>query len=131
MCRREIVALREREGKRREVALLDDVPEIRAALDLLAAGESRDPETLMRRAELGALVQSTLDHLPGRYGDVLEWKYILELSVDEIADRLGIGYKAAESLLSRARAAFREGFAAIAGDPVVWIRKTPTSSEES
>jgi RNA polymerase sigma-70 factor (ECF subfamily) len=58
-------------------------------------------------------VRSTLDHLPGRYGDVLEWKYLQDLSVNEIAERLGVGYKAAESLLTRARAAFRDGFALV------------------
>jgi DNA-directed RNA polymerase specialized sigma24 family protein len=47
---------------------------------------------------------------------VLEWKYIHELSVQEIAERLGVGYKAAESLLTRARAAFREGFSLTAGE---------------
>ena len=34
------------------------------------------------------LVQLTLDALPGRYGDVLEWKYIHGLAVVEIAARL-------------------------------------------
>jgi hypothetical protein len=36
-----------------------------------------------------------------------------DLSVNEIAGRLGVGYKAAESLLTRARAAFRDGFALV------------------
>ena len=77
-------------------------------------------------------MQLTLDHLPGRYGDVLEWKYMQELSVDEIADRLGVGYKAAESLLTRARAAFRDGFSFVAGDwPDGLPRRGPRSSEGS
>jgi len=63
-----------------------------------------------------APVAATLDHLPATYGDVLEWKYLHGLSVGEIASRLGIGYKAAESRLSRARAAFREGFSIAAGE---------------
>ena len=61
-------------------------------------------------------MQLTLDHLPGRYGDVLEWKYMQGLSVAEIAGRLGIGYKAAESLLTRARAEFRQAFSFAAGE---------------
>ena len=48
-----------------------------------------------------------MDVLPTRYGDVLEWKYIDGLPVQEIARRLAIGPKAAESLLTRAREAFR------------------------
>lgn len=116
LCRREILARRERDGKRGEVSIFDDRPEIRLALETLAAEGGDDPEIALRRREVAGLVQLTLDHLPGRYGDVLEWKYIHELSVDEIADRLGVGYKAAESLLGRARAAFRDGFALVAGE---------------
>ena len=116
LCRREIASWREREGRLREVSLFDDRPEVRAALDTLAGIDADDPEAALRRRELSGLVQLTLDHLPGRYGDALEWKYIQELSVDEIADRLGVGYKAAESLLTRARAAFREGFSLVSGE---------------
>jgi len=114
-CRREIAAWIERVGKVSEVSLIEDHPETRAALDALAALAGDDPETELRRRELSQLVQATLDHLPCRYGDVLEWKYIQELSVDEIAERLGLGYKAAESLLTRARQAFRDGFPVVAG----------------
>jgi RNA polymerase sigma-70 factor (ECF subfamily) len=92
------------------VSFSDDRPELRTALEALAAGDADDPEATLRRRELSTIVQLTLDHLPGRYGDVLEWKYMHGLSVDEIAGRLGIGYKAAESLLTRARAEFRQAF---------------------
>jgi RNA polymerase sigma-70 factor (ECF subfamily) len=109
-CRREIAQWREHEGKDREISFSDDRPELRAALESIAALPSDDPEYELRRRELTRIVQLTLDHLPARYGDALEWKYIQGLSVDEIANRLGVGYKAAESLLTRARAAFREGF---------------------
>ncbi len=112
-CRREIGRWRDAEERTREVSFFDERPEIRAALDVLAAVESDDPESELRRREVSQLVQLTLDCLPGRYGDALEWKYIQELSVDEIAARLGVGYKAAESLLTRARAAFREGFSLV------------------
>ena len=60
------------------------------------------------------IVQRVLDHLPPRYATVLEWKYVDELSVQEIASRLGLGLKAAESLLTRARRAFRDAFRATA-----------------
>lgn len=114
LCRREIARWLEQEGRHRDLSIFDDRPELRAALDALAAGDD-DPETEARRREVSALVQLTLDHLPGRYGDVLEWKYIQGLSVGEIAGRLGLGYKAAESLLTRARVAFRDGFPCVNG----------------
>jgi RNA polymerase sigma-70 factor, ECF subfamily len=52
--------------------------------------------------------------LPAHYADALEWKYIDEVSVQEIGIRLGLGPKAAESLLTRARSAFRDAFRALA-----------------
>jgi RNA polymerase sigma-70 factor, ECF subfamily len=115
LCRHEISDWRQRTGRASEVALVDDSPDIRAALDAVAALSREDPDTELRRRELSRLVQATLDHLPGRYGDVLEWKYIQELTVAEIADRLGLGYKATESLLTRARQSFRDGFALMEG----------------
>jgi len=50
--------------------------------------------------------------LPPVYGDLLEWKYVDGLSILELAERLGRSPKAIESLLTRAREAFRE----VAGD---------------
>jgi RNA polymerase sigma-70 factor (ECF subfamily) len=52
----------------------------------------------------------TLEFLPSNYATALEMKYIRGCSVAEIGERLGIGTKAAESVLTRARAAFKEGF---------------------
>jgi RNA polymerase sigma-70 factor (ECF subfamily) len=110
VCRREIATWLERAG-RAPVSLIEDHPEVRAALEAIASCASNDPENELRRKELSRLVQATLDHLPGRYGEVLEWRYMEGASVAEVADRLGVGYKAAESLLTRARQAFRDGFA--------------------
>lgn len=110
VCRREISTWQERTGTRAEITLREDEPRTRATLDALAALTGSDPETELHRREISRLVQVTLDHLPGRYADALEWRYMQGLSVDEIAARLGLGYKAAESLLTRARQAFRDGF---------------------
>jgi RNA polymerase sigma-70 factor (ECF subfamily) len=114
LCRREMSAWLERKGRHAETALAEDHPDVRLALDA-AARVAADPEREAGRRELSRLVQLTLDHLPGPYGQLLEWKYVQGLSVDEIADRLGTGYKAAESLLTRARQAFREAFELTAG----------------
>jgi RNA polymerase sigma-70 factor (ECF subfamily) len=116
ICRREIAAHHERRGRRPEQGgLIEDSPEVRAALDALAATHGQDLESQFDRGEVARLVQVTLDALPGAYGDALEWKYVQGRSVKEIAARLDLGVKAAESLLTRARQAFRDGFAAVAG----------------
>jgi len=98
------------------VRLPEDLADVRAALESLAAAEG-DPEESLRRKELMRLVRVALDHLPHRYGDALEWKYLDGLGVPEIGARLGIGTKAAESVLTRARDAFRDAFAALCGGP--------------
>ena len=68
------------------------------------------------------LIQATLDNLPAHYGDVLEWKYVDGMSVKEIAAQLSVGPKAAESMLTRARTAFREAIATITGSADVLPR---------
>lgn len=110
ICRHEISSYyRHRNRRQQETDLIEEIPEVRAALESLAAAED-DLEHEMHRKEIARLVQVTLDYLPARYGNALEWKYIEGLSVKEIADRLRVSAKAAESLLTRARQAFRDGF---------------------
>ncbi|MGH9201211.1 MAG: RNA polymerase sigma factor [Vicinamibacterales bacterium] len=108
ICRREIGAWVERNRRAPGVPLEDSLA-ARSALETVALADV-DPQALLARSELAEFVRATLDFLPGRYGDVLEWRYIDGLHVSEIAERLGVGYKAAESVLSRAREAFREAF---------------------
>jgi RNA polymerase sigma-70 factor (ECF subfamily) len=111
-CRHELYARRRRHPpKERLVELREDHPEVRAALESLASEPPVGSTAALHRAAMVHAVQVTLDALPRRYGDALEWKYVLGLSTHEIAERLGLGPKAAESLLHRAREAFREGFA--------------------
>ena len=75
-------------------------------------GASPDgPESSLLRGETRELVHLALDRLPPRYAQVLEWKYLDNLPVQEIADRIELKIKAAESLLTRARNSFRELYA--------------------
>ena len=107
-CRHEISAFAKREQRLPAmVDLNEDSPEIRAAFESMGV----DDELL--RKERSLLIQSVLDRLPLRYGDILEWKYLEGLSVNEIAGRLDVSAKAAESLLTRARVAFRDAFATV------------------
>jgi RNA polymerase sigma-70 factor (ECF subfamily) len=93
------------------VVLLEDQPNVRAILETLAAPAADEPESGALREQLHRLVAATLDSLPGHQGEALEWKYVDGLSVQEIADRLRLGHKAAESLLTRARDSFRDAIA--------------------
>jgi RNA polymerase sigma-70 factor, ECF subfamily len=115
LCRRELGA---RYGEFNPAAgaasLAEDDPEVRAALESLVATES-DPLLATDRAQLSQAIRVALDYLPAPYGDILEWKYLRDMSIVEIAQRLGRSPKAAESLLTRAREAFREAFTLLSG----------------
>jgi RNA polymerase sigma-70 factor (ECF subfamily) len=112
-CRHEIAAWFKRSGRAIQVSLSDDSAATRVILDAIAALSGDDPEREYERRELSCLVHVALDHLPGKYKEALVGKYLEGASVEEIGRRLDLGYKAAESLLTRARQAFREGFAAV------------------
>lgn len=116
ICRRQIVDyLRVNRRNAESVVLADDSPELRAALEAIEAPASHEPANAYSAAETRRLVQSMLDRLPARYGDLLEWKYIEGRSVEEIAKLLGIGPTAAQSALARARIAFREALETVFG----------------
>jgi RNA polymerase sigma-70 factor (ECF subfamily) len=116
ICRREIADhVRTQRRHSDKVVLIEDSDEVRAALESIEAPAGDDPLRRADSAELKRLVHAVLDRLPSRYGEALEWKYVEGRSVEEIGDRLGIGHTAAQSLLARARVAFREGLEAVFG----------------
>jgi RNA polymerase sigma-70 factor (ECF subfamily) len=124
-CRHEIGAHYER--LRREPPLSDLVErhaDVTDALESLWVSSSAGPEDLFHQHEVVQLVHVALDRLPRRYAEALEWKYVESLSVKEIAARLSLTPKAAESLLTRARMAFREGFSSLM--PEAWNRASAT-----
>ena len=104
--------------------LIEDTPQVRAALESLGSAFD-DPENAFDRAEIGRLVQVALDQLPAHYGNALEWKYLEGLSVKQIAGRLKLSPKAVESLLTRAREAFRDGFRTLTRTPLRVSRPGP------
>jgi RNA polymerase sigma-70 factor (ECF subfamily) len=99
-CRNEIrMGFRKKQRQPRVVELEEDV-----------ASDRDPPDGALARKEEVRHVHAVLDLLPPRYARALEWKYVERLSVREIAERLRLGAKAAESLLTRARQAFRQGY---------------------
>jgi RNA polymerase sigma-70 factor (ECF subfamily) len=76
------------------------------SLDDLDAPAAQDAE--LRRREQAERVARALADLPERYEAVLRAKYLEGRSVAEIAEASGETPKAVESLLTRARQAFRE-----------------------
>lgn len=110
ICRNEMAATYRQRGIQDSMTVpLEDHPAIRAALESLSV-DMDTPEKNRTQEELARFVRLTLEYLPAKYATALELKYIRGCSVDEIGEQLDISTKAAESVLSRARAAFKEGF---------------------
>jgi RNA polymerase sigma-70 factor, ECF subfamily len=80
-------------------------------------GEIEEPfdETTLTSTLVKDTVNRTLASLPARQAEILIGKYIRGYSVDELAQAGGLSAKAVESLLTRARVAFRAAFRALDG----------------
>ncbi|HKE45742.1 MAG TPA: RNA polymerase sigma factor [Steroidobacteraceae bacterium] len=124
ICRREVVDyLRAHKRYSERVVLIEDSEELRAAIDSIEAPEEFDVARNYSKEELARMVRTVLDRLPPRYGDALEWKYVEGRSVEEIGELLGIGHTAAQSLLARAREAFRQALETVFGAAARDIRE--------
>lgn len=110
ICRNEVNGYYRRLSRSVPVVAQDD-DAIRPILESLEGDLSLDPDRQYEVTQTKRLVQEVLDCLPVNYGNALEWKYIEGFSVTEIASRLQVTELAAQSLLSRARSAFREALA--------------------
>jgi len=116
-CRHEIFAWYERhQMDSLHQTIETEAPSADPAL-LIAKDDLRHPEGALRSRDLARQVQEALDCLPEHYGNVLEWKYLDGRTVKEIAVRLQLTEKAVESLLSRARQAFRIALQDLGIDP--------------
>jgi RNA polymerase sigma-70 factor (ECF subfamily) len=115
ICRNEIHGHFRRLGRRpQEVELEEGQVAVEEAGERLGSWAAI-PDEVLEKKEVRQQVHETLDQLPPRYGQILQWKYLEGISVKEIAARLRLGPKAAESLLTRARSAFRQDFVGLAG----------------
>ncbi|NND45895.1 MAG: sigma-70 family RNA polymerase sigma factor [Xanthomonadales bacterium] len=115
ICRNEVVDWARRNKRYHEtIVLTEDEPDIRQVVESLDAPGSDQPGALYQRHEATRLIQVALDRLPPRYGDALEWMYIEGHSVKEIARRLDLSPEAAQSLLARAKLAFRDIYSTLA-----------------
>lgn len=127
ICRNEVIDwLRRNASYRRHVVLTEDRPEIQAAIEAINTPGQDRPMEHLQRFEAARLIHVALDSIPAKYGNALEWKYIEGHSVKEIARRLDLSTEAAQSLLARARRAFREVYATLA-EPVI----APVAGERS
>lgn len=105
LARHKIADCCRKRGRQVQV-LTDDSLEIVEAIQ----GSDPLPEEVLARRDVRSRVVQTLMALPDEYRLALVARYADGCSVDQVAQQLGKSYKAAESLLSRAKAAFRAAF---------------------
>lgn len=115
--RHEIYKQRKARGRAQgDAPLCEDDPSVRAALESLLSVTANDPHAAVHKTDVSRLVKVAMDHLPAIYADALERKYVYEMSVSEIGASIGKSTKATESILTRARVAFRESFRSLTSD---------------
>ncbi len=114
ICRNEVSDWLRRQGRYRDhIVLVEDFPEVQAAVDSFQAPLEDSPERHYERVEAMRLIQVALDKLPAKYGNVLEWKYVEGHSVKEISTKLNIGTEATQSLLARSKRAFADVYSSM------------------
>lgn len=108
ICRNELADLLEvtRRDAARTVSLDSDPAGQRAATER-ADDSQHEPEQQRSAEERIERIESVLRQLPGRYGELLRWKYLEDRSTEEIAAKMDVSHDAAQSALQRARAAFK------------------------
>lgn len=115
---RHLIADHRRASERyaRRFVLMEDRAEWLVAVRTREAPEQYDLIENYGRAEIADLVRAALERLPKPYGEALQSQYVEYRSVAEIGQRFGIGRIAAQSLLARARVAFRAAFEQACGE---------------
>jgi RNA polymerase sigma-70 factor, ECF subfamily len=108
ICRHELVDVQRKAARRPTQVSLDETAATRLAVAALRAPEHQEPAATLEATARAAAVMQVLASLPERYFRALEAKYGDGLSVDEIAREFGLSVIATQSLLARAREAFRE-----------------------
>ena len=91
-----------------DAAMISPEPAIQAAL---TDEPNRQPEPAAMRAELRQLLESRIDRLPDVFRTVFMLRAVEEMSVEEVAQALGIPEATVRTRFFRARSLLREGLA--------------------
>lgn len=108
ICRHELADATRKTARRPAHVSLEEPDQVLALAQQLRLPANREPAAEVEAEIHRGAVIDTLNALPQRYALALEAKYGDGLSVEEIATMLGVTTTAAQSLLARAREAFRD-----------------------
>lgn len=107
ICRHELADVTRKAARRPAHISLFEPDGTQATVTQLRAPEHWEPAAQVDTAMRRGAVMRVLESLPARYAQALEAKYGDGLAVEDIARLLGLSTIAAQSLLARAREAFR------------------------
>jgi len=110
ICRHELADVHRKAARRPVHESLDSMESVSAAVLQLRIPEPSEPPGELEMNLRRAAILRVLDGLPKQYALALEAKYGDGLSVDDIAKLLAVTPIAAQSLLARAREAFRDAW---------------------
>jgi RNA polymerase sigma-70 factor (ECF subfamily) len=108
ICRHELADVHRKAARRPAHVSLDETATTQDVVAQLRAPEHQEPVAELDAATQRVAVMQILNSLPEHYARALEAKYGDGLSVEDIARQLKLTVIAAQSLLARARKAFRE-----------------------
>jgi RNA polymerase sigma factor (sigma-70 family) len=101
-----LMIIRKRRG-RIELSLTDGPSDETSGIPVIVE-PSHGPEEQCLRREKAAFVRQAMKRLPASLGAALQFQYVHEMSIQDIAATLGITVSAAKSRLTRARHKLRE-----------------------
>jgi RNA polymerase sigma-70 factor (ECF subfamily) len=127
-CRNEIALHHRRLSRRPREVALESAGAAADPVEVPDPAGDASPEERLQQTETAEVVHAALDVIPPSYARAVEWRYLEGLPVGEIASRLEISYKAAESLLARGRSAFREAYERLA--KATSLREASTDARE-
>jgi RNA polymerase sigma-70 factor, ECF subfamily len=112
ICRNQIADARRNAARQPSVQSFDDLADERPLATVVELTDFRDPLDECESDSARGVVRRVVNSLPGHYARILELRFGDELSGREIASTLQISEDAAESLLTRARQAFKTSWVA-------------------
>jgi RNA polymerase sigma-70 factor (ECF subfamily) len=107
ICRSELADQRRKAGRRPVVVSMDADLAVATTVAAMPAATEFELGSAGGDGVLGSAVANALRRLPARYVRVLEMKYGDDLTVEQIGRELNLTLSATQSLLVRAREAFR------------------------
>lgn len=112
ICRNQLADARRSAARRPGTQSLEELLSGRPSGTVVELTDFRDPLDECETDSTRSAVRRVINSLPGNYARVLELRFGDELSGREIATTLQLSQDAAESLLARARQAFKLAWAA-------------------